>query len=70
VGRRAAGFGDNRIYHLDIFQGSKLNAKLAALTALDYASPRLKVHIPGALNVACSRDEITEAIFTKQSRNF
>jgi 4-carboxymuconolactone decarboxylase len=33
---------------------------VAALTALGNAAPQLKVHIHGALNVGCSRDEIVE----------
>ena len=37
-------------------------ATVAALTALGYASPQLKVHIHGALNVGCTRQEITEVI--------
>lgn len=37
-------------------------AVVAALTALGNAIPQLKVHINGALNVGCSREEITECI--------
>ena len=37
-------------------------ATVAALTAMGTALPQLKVHIQGALNVGCSRVEITEAI--------
>jgi 4-carboxymuconolactone decarboxylase len=37
-------------------------AVVAALTALGNASPQLKVHIQGALNVGCSRVEIVEVI--------
>ena len=37
-------------------------AVVAALTALGNAAPQLKVHINGALNVGCSREEITECI--------
>ena len=37
-------------------------ATVAALTAMGNALPQLKVHIHGALNVGCSRVEITEAI--------
>jgi 4-carboxymuconolactone decarboxylase len=33
-----------------------------ALTALGYALPQLKVQIHGALNVGCTREEITEVI--------
>ncbi len=35
---------------------------IAALTALGNATPQLKVHIQGALNVGCSRQEIVELI--------
>ena len=37
-------------------------AVVAALTALGNAAPQLKVHIHGARNVGCSRDEIVEVI--------
>ncbi len=37
-------------------------ATVAALTALGNATPQLKVHIHGALNVGCSRIEVTETI--------
>lgn len=37
-------------------------ATVAALTALGNAKPQLKVHIHGALNVGCSREEIIEVI--------
>jgi 4-carboxymuconolactone decarboxylase len=37
-------------------------AVVAALTALGNAAPQLKVHIHGALNVGCSRQEIIEVI--------
>jgi 4-carboxymuconolactone decarboxylase len=37
-------------------------ATVAALTALGNAAPQLKVHIHGALNVGCSREEIVEII--------
>ena len=54
-------FGD--IYHrpgLDL--KSREIAAVAALTALGNAIPQLKVHINGALNVGCSRDEVIETI--------
>ncbi|WP_158902737.1 carboxymuconolactone decarboxylase family protein [Burkholderia sp. L27(2015)] len=35
---------------------------IAALTALGNATPQLKVHIQGALNVGCSRQEIVELL--------
>src|SRR5208337_2194853 len=37
-------------------------AAVAALTALGTATPQLKVHIHGALNVGCSRQEVVEII--------
>ena len=37
-------------------------AVVAALTALGNARPQLKVHIHGALNVGCTREEVVEVI--------
>lgn len=37
-------------------------ATVAALTALGNARPQLKVHISGALNVGCTREEVVETI--------
>lgn len=37
-------------------------ATVAALTAMGNATPQLKVHIHAALNVGCTREEITEVI--------
>ena len=37
-------------------------AVVAALTALGNASPQLKVHLHGALNVGCSQPEVVEVI--------
>jgi len=37
-------------------------ATVAALTAMGHALPQLKVHIHGALNVGCNREEIVEII--------
>lgn len=37
-------------------------AVVAALTALSNAAPQLKVHIHGALNVGCTRQEVVEVI--------
>lgn len=37
-------------------------AVVAALTALGNAAPQLKVHIGGALNVGCTRQEVVEVI--------
>lgn len=41
-------------------------ATVAALAALGYATPQLKVHLHGALNVGCSRDEVI-AILTQMA---
>lgn len=52
----------------DIYTRPKLDLKsreigvVAALTAMGNAAPQLKVHIHGALNVGCSRDEVIEVI--------
>jgi 4-carboxymuconolactone decarboxylase len=37
-------------------------AVVAALTALGNATPQLKVHIHGALNVGCTKQEVVEII--------
>jgi len=37
-------------------------AVVAALTAMGNAAPQLKVHIQGALNVGCSRQEVVEVM--------
>jgi 4-carboxymuconolactone decarboxylase len=37
-------------------------AVVAALTALGNATPQLRVHVHGALNVGCTREEVVEAI--------
>ncbi len=37
-------------------------AVVAALTAMGNAAPQLKVHIQGALNVGCTKQEIVEVI--------
>ena len=37
-------------------------ATVAALTAMGNAQPQLKVHIHGALNVGCTREEVLEVI--------
>ena len=37
-------------------------ANIAALTALGYALPQLKVHIKYALNVGCTKEEVKEII--------
>jgi 4-carboxymuconolactone decarboxylase len=37
-------------------------AVVAALTALGNATPQLKVHINGALNVGCTKEEVVEVI--------
>ena len=50
----------------DIYSRPQLDLKsreigvVAALTAMGNAAPQLKVHIHGALNVGCSREEVVE----------
>ena len=52
----------------DIYSRPNLDLKsreiavVAALTAMGNATPQLKVHVQGALNVGCSRDEIIEVM--------
>lgn len=52
----------------DIYQRGGLNLRtrelitVAALTALGSCQPQLKVHLHGACNVGCTREEITETI--------
>ena len=52
----------------DIYSRPQLDLKsrelgvIAALTALGNAQPQLKVHLHGALNVGCSREEIVEML--------
>ena len=52
----------------DVYSRSALDLKsreiavVASLTALGNARPQLKVHIHGALNVGCSRQEVIEVI--------
>ncbi len=41
---------------------SRQIATVAALTSLGNAQPQLKVHIHGALNVGCTREEVVEVI--------
>ncbi len=41
---------------------SRQIAAVASLTTLGYASPQLKIHVQGALNVGCTRTEIIEVI--------
>jgi 4-carboxymuconolactone decarboxylase len=52
----------------DIYSRPQLDLKtreigvVAALTALGNATPQLKVHIHGALNVGCTREEVVEIV--------
>ena len=60
-GRLVIEFGFGDIYSrpgLDL--KSREIATIAALAALGNAQPQLKVHIEGALNVGCTREEIVE----------
>ena len=52
----------------DIYSRPQLDLKsreiavVSALTALGNATPQLKVHVHGALNVGCTREEIVEVM--------
>jgi 4-carboxymuconolactone decarboxylase len=62
-GRLLVEFGFVDIYsrpQLDL--KSREIATIAALAALGNAQPQLKVHIEGALNVGCTREEIVEVL--------
>lgn len=51
----------------DLYARSGLDRKsriamIVALTALGHTQPQLKVHLHGALNVGCTREEVIEVI--------
>ena len=55
------GFGD--VYSRGVLTLKEREiATVAALTALGTAEPQLKVHLHGALNVGCSREELVELL--------
>ncbi|MCE1163436.1 MAG: carboxymuconolactone decarboxylase family protein [Thiomonas sp.] len=55
------GFGD--VYARGVLSLKEREiATVAALTALGNAQPQLKVHLHGALNVGCSREEVVEVL--------
>jgi 4-carboxymuconolactone decarboxylase len=55
------GFGD--IYARGVLSLKEREiATVAALTALGTAQPQLKVHLHGALNVGCSREDVVEVL--------
>ena len=49
--------GWEKLAEIDGEQGERV---VAALTAMGTARPQLKVHIHGALNVGCTREEVIE----------
>ena len=49
--------GWEKLAEIDGEQGERV---VAALTAMGTARPHLKVHIHGALNVGCTREEVIE----------
>lgn len=60
------GFGD--IYSRGILSLKEREiATVAALVALGNAQPQLKVHIHGALNVGCTRQEVVEIMIQMAS---
>jgi 4-carboxymuconolactone decarboxylase len=55
------GFGD--VYARGVLSLKEREiATVAALTALGNAQPQLKVHLHGALNIGCSREEVVEVL--------
>ena len=54
--------GWNLLKTIDGEAGEREIATVAALTALGNAQPQLKVHLHGALNVGCSREEVVEVL--------
>ncbi len=61
LGRYIFEFGFGDIYSRGVLTLKEREiATVAALTALGNAQPQLKVHIHGALNVGCTRQEVVE----------
>ena len=61
LGRYVIEFGFGDIYSRGILSLKEREiATVAALVALGNAQPQLKVHIHGALNVGCTRQEVVE----------
>jgi 4-carboxymuconolactone decarboxylase len=61
LGRYAIEFPFGDVYSRGILSLKEREiATVAALTALGNAHPQLKVHIHGALNVGCTRQEVVE----------
>lgn len=61
LGRYVIEFGFGDIYSRGILSlRDREIATVAALVALGNAQPQLKVHIHGALNVGCTRQEVLE----------
>jgi 4-carboxymuconolactone decarboxylase len=63
LGRYIVEFGFGDIYNRPgLTLREREIATIAALTALGNATPQLKVHVHGALNVGCTKDEIVEVM--------
>ena len=63
LGRYIIEFGFGDVYSRGVLTLKERElATVAALSALGNAQPQLKVHLHGALNVGCSREELVEVL--------
>ena len=58
------GFGD--VYARGVL--SLKEREIATVAALGTAQPQLKVHLHGALNVGCSREEVIEEVLAERAQ--